>query len=92
MRPPLFIVITCAVCALICLSLGLLGITQEQLTTGGKLGIHSTSGVAAVVQGWLWLGAALVFLGLPASRWRFRKLLWLGLAVVYLTSLVASMY
>ena len=60
-----------------------MGITEHQLTTGGKLGISTSSGLGAVVQGWLFIAAAFILIGILASRSRLRNLIWLGLSVVF---------
>ena len=83
MKPPLFIVIAFCALAAICASVGWMGITEHQLTTGGKLGISTSSGLGAVVQGWLFIAAAFFLMGIFASRSGVRNLIWLGLAVVF---------
>lgn len=83
MKPPLFIVIAFCALAAICASVGWMGITEHQLTTGGKLGISTSSGLGAVVLGWLFIAAAFFLMGILASRSGVRNLIWLGLAVVF---------
>ena len=83
MKPPLFIVSAFCALAAICASVGWMGITEHQLTTGGKLGISTSSGLGAVVQGWLFIAAAFFLMGILASRSGVRNLIWLGLAVVF---------
>ena len=87
MRPPLSIAIACGVMAAICASAGWIGITEQQLTTGGKLGISTSYGLSAVVTGWLFIAAAFGFVGILASRSRFRNLIFLGLSVLYFSFL-----
>ena len=60
-----------------------MGITEHQLTTGGKLGISTASGLGAVAPGWLFIAAAFFLMGILASRSGVRNLIWLGLAVVF---------
>jgi len=76
-------VIVISVMAAICASVGWIGITDHQLTTGGKLGISTSYGLSAVVLGWIFIGGAFWLLGLLASRYRFKNAIWLGLAVIY---------
>ena len=92
MRPPISIVIACGVMAAICASLGWIGITEQQLTTGGKLGISTSYGLSAVVRGWFFIAAALGFVGILASRSRFRNLIWLGLSALYFLFLAIFYY
>ena len=92
MRPPLFIAIACGVMAAICASLGWIGITEQQLTTGGKLGISTSYGLSAVVKGWLFIAAAFGFVGILAARSRFRNLIWLGLSALYFLFLAIFYY
>lgn len=90
MKPPISIVIACSVMAAICLSVGWFGITEHQLTIGGKLGISSSFGLSAIVSGWLFIAAAFGFIGILASRSSFRNAIWLGLSIVYF--LLATIY
>ena len=89
MKPPLFIVIAFCAMAAICANVGWMGITEHQLTTGGKLGISTSSGLGAVVQGWLFIAAAFFLMGILASRSGVRNLIWLGLAVVFFALIAA---
>ena len=92
MRPPISIVLACGVMAAICASVGWTGITEHQLTTGGKLGISTSYGLSAVVSGWLFIAAALGFVGILASRSGFRNAIWLGLSVIYFSFLAIFYY
>ena len=87
MKPPLSIVIVLCAMAAICASVGWMGITEHQLTTGGKLGISTSSGLGAVVQGWLFIAAAFFLMGILASRSGVRNLIWLGLSVIFFSLL-----
>ena len=83
MRPPLSIAIACGVMAAICASVGWIGITEHQLTIGGKLGISTSSGLSAIISGWLFMAAAFILIGILASRSGFRNIIWLGLSAIY---------
>ena len=78
--------------AAICASLGWIGIAEQQLTTGGKLGISTSYGLSAAVKGWLFMAAAFGFVGILASRSRFRNLIWLGLSAFYFLLLAIFYY
>lgn len=82
----------CGVMAAICASVGWIGITEHQLTTGGRLGISTSSGLSAVVSGWLFIAAAFGFVGILASRSGFRNVIWLGLTVIYFSFLAIFYY
>jgi hypothetical protein len=71
------------VAALVCLALGYVGITERQLTTGSRTGIHSAHGLSAVVEGWLFIGGALAIAGVFAGASRFKRLIWAALALVW---------
>lgn len=92
MRPPISVVMACGVMAAICASVGWIGITEHQLTTGGKLGISTSSGLSAVVSGWLFIAAAFGFVAILASRSGFRNVIWLGLSIIYLSFLAIFCY
>ena len=73
-----------AICmALICGSLAWLALTERQLATATRVGIHYSDGLAAVVRGFLFLGAGLSFVGVLAIASRFRRLIWLSLGLVW---------
>ena len=92
MKPPFFIVVAVCIAAGICASLGWLGITQQVITTASKVGISTSRGLSAVVQGWFWFAAALVWIGLLAINARFRNLIWLGLACFYVLAMAAYLF
>ena len=77
--------------AAICASVGWIGITEHQLTTGGKLGISTSSGLGAVVKGWFFIAAAFGLIGILVLRSRFRNIILLGLFVIYF-SLLATYF
>ena len=66
--------------ALICTALGYMGISERQLTTGSRTGIHTAYDLLAVVEGWFFIAAALAILGVFASASRFKRLIWAALA------------
>ena len=74
--------------AAICASVGWIGVTEHQLTTGGKLGVSTSSGLSAAVRGWFFIAAAFGFIGALALRSRFRNIIFLGLFVIYYSLLV----
>jgi hypothetical protein len=74
----------------ICAALGYLGISERQLTIGSRTGIHSAYGLSAVVEGWPFIGAALVFIGILASASRFKRLIWAALALAW--AIAATLY
>src|SRR5687767_11847056 len=78
-----------AICmALICGSLAWLAITEGQLTTASRVGTHTSDGLAAVVKGFLFLGAGLAFLGMLAIASRYKRLIWLALGLVWAVVIV----
>ena len=88
MKPPLSIIVSVCIMAAICASLGWIGITDQQLTTAGKLGITTSLGLSAVLKGWLWMAAAFGFIGILVARSAFRNILWLGLLVLYIFGVI----
>ena len=87
-KPPVSIVIAACVMAAICASVGWIGVTEHQLTTGGRLGISTSSGVGAVVKGWFFIAVAFGFIGILVLRSRFRNIILLGLFIIYFSLLV----
>jgi hypothetical protein len=82
--PPPFIAAAILCVALACAALGYLGISERQLTTGSRIGIHSAYGLSAVVEGWLFIAGALACGGIFASRSRFKRLVWAALALTWI--------
>ena len=78
--------------AAICASVGWIGITEHQLTTGGKLGISTSSGLSAIVKGWLFIAAAFGFIGILVLRSRFRNIILFGLFLIYFSLLIIYFY
>jgi hypothetical protein len=66
-------------------SLGWIAISERSISTGTRAGISHKEGLNAVVSGFFYLGVAVAALGVLAYRNRFRRLIWLALAVVWLT-------
>ncbi|GAA6142623.1 hypothetical protein [Hydrogenophaga sp. 5NK40-0174] len=84
MKPRHLLTFAVLVMAAICASLGWIGIVDQHLTTGGRGGIKTQEGLSAVISGWLWMAAALGFVGISVSASAWRNLLWLGLVLLYL--------
>ena len=72
-RIPPFLWAAALCMASICASLAWLALTEKQLTTGGRAGISYSEGTAAVVKGFMFLAAALVFLGCLGIVSRFKQ-------------------
>ena len=83
--PPL-LATAIAFASLICGALGFLAVSERELTTGGRVGIHHSSGLTAVIAGWLFVAGALALLGMFANASRFKRLIWVMLAVVWSAS------
>ena len=88
MKPPVSIVIAACVMAAICASIGWIGITDHQLTTGGRHGISTSSGLSAVVNGWYFIAAAFGFIGILTLRSRFRNIIIFGMFLIYFLLLI----
>ena len=83
-KPPLVAWFLATLFALVLGWLGLSAIVEQSITTGGKFGIHHAEGASAVIVGFIFIGFALVSLGLLAEFSRFRNLIWLVLALACL--------
>lgn len=88
MKPPIFIVMATCVMTAICASVGWIGITEHQLTNGGRLGISTSLGLGAVVKGWFFIAVAFGFIGILVLRSRFRNIIFLGLFIIYFSLLL----
>jgi hypothetical protein len=71
-------------------TLGYIAISERSITLGGRLGISHTQGLAAVLLGFLLLGASLIGVGWLLRLHPFERLLkmllfvgWLCSAIVY---------
>jgi hypothetical protein len=84
MPPLLGFAIACA--GLICAVLGFLGISERELTTGSRVGIHHASGLNAVIEGWLFLAGAFACVGVFASASRFKHLIWMALGLAWVAA------
>lgn len=62
-----------------------IALTEKHLTTGGRAGIHTSEGSAAVISGFFWLAAAIGFIGVGASFNRFKRLIRLALAIIWMS-------
>ena len=60
-----------------------MALTERQLTTAGKTGVYYREGTVAVLAGFFWLAAAFGFVGSLAIYNRFRKFIWLALALFW---------
>jgi hypothetical protein len=75
--------------AMICGSLAWVALTERQLTTASRVGIHYSQGLAAVIQGFFWLGASLGFIGTLAVFSRFKRLIWFALGLLWVGAVAA---
>ncbi len=82
----IWIPVCCA--AAICGSLAWLALTQRQLTVASRVGIHYSEGLAAVVEGFIFLGAGLLLFGVLAIASRYRSLIWLALGLTWVCGVV----
>jgi hypothetical protein len=81
--PTIAVAVVCA--ALVLASLGYFGVVERRISVGGRTGhISYHEGLSAVIDGWFFFGAALGVLGIFANASRFKRLIWLGLAVLWL--------
>lgn len=67
-------------------ALGFVAISERAITTGGRTGIYHAEGSSAVVLGFGFIGFALASVGSLAVYSRFRNLIWLSLAILWLAS------
>jgi hypothetical protein len=85
-RDPIPFIIWFAVGAFVIVfgSLAWIAITEKAISTGTRTGISHKEGLGAVVSGFFYLGVAVAALGVLAYRNRFKRLIWLALAVAWL--------
>jgi hypothetical protein len=65
-------------------SLAYLAIAERHILVTTRTGSSQADGAAAVVHGFIYLGAAVVSLAALAAGSRFRNLIWLGCGVAWL--------
>ena len=65
-----------------------MGVTEHQLSLGGKLGISTSHGLSAVLMGWLFIATAFGLVGVLVLRSRFRNIIWLGLGMSFIAMAV----
>jgi putative exporter of polyketide antibiotics len=87
-RDPIPFIIWFAVAAFVTVfgSLAWIAISEKAISTGTRTGISHKEGLSALVAGFFYLGVAVAALGVLAYRNRFKRLIWLALAVIWLLS------
>jgi hypothetical protein len=90
-RDPIPFIIWFAVAAFVIVfgSLAWIAITEKAISTGTRVGISHKEGLNAVVSGFVYLGVAVAALGVLAYRSRFKRLIWLALAIAWLVVVIA---
>lgn len=85
-RTPIPFIIWFAVAAFVLVfgSLGWIAITEQSISTATRTGTSHKEGPAAVLAGFFYLGVAVAALGTLAYRNRFKRLIWLGLAIAWM--------
>lgn len=83
--PPL-IAVGAACMTAICASLGWLALSERRLSVASRVGISYSEGLTAIIAGWLFLAGALAIVGILAGFSRFKHLIWLALAVLWLSA------
>jgi len=69
-------------------ALAYIAITEKSITLGGRLGVSHTEGLAAVLLGFILLGASLVGLGWLLRLHPFKRVLWLLIFLGWLCSAI----
>jgi hypothetical protein len=82
--PVLTLVLVCA--AAIFGSLGYSAISERHIAVAGKSGEYSLDGLRAVLRGWVFFAGALAILGVLAIPSRFKHLIWLALAILWVAT------
>lgn len=72
--------------ALICAAVAWLAISERRITLGSRHGISYSEGLDAVIQGWLFVGAALTVVGILASLSRWKRLIWIALFALWVAA------
>jgi glucan phosphoethanolaminetransferase (alkaline phosphatase superfamily) len=85
--PVLTLALVCA--AGVFASLGYWAISERHIAVAGKGGEYSLDGLRAVLRGWVFFAGALAILGVFAIPSRFRRLIWLALAILWLAAAAA---